>query len=248
MQETTFASLGDLERRSIMLLLPVPDLLQLSAACRRNRADLFRLMHGDLLVNISVCFLGVDRAELYMPADSRLREPACCREARARKASFRAFLQAGGAPLIKSLELYLEITHPLIRHCECSPLEPVVAWPPLQALESLALSCNFSPLAPGYAEAFSQVVASPIIATAGQLRELRLSFPSTCVFVSTMLERISGAVAAAGSGLKSVSIEVNAVPPNVEQQIYHQYLTFAIAPVAARHVSTLVTVAVKDNP
>ena len=82
-----------------------------------------------------------------------------------------------------------------------------------------------------------------IIATAGQLRELRLSFPSTCVFVGTMLERISGAVAAAGSGLKSVSIEVNAVPPNVEQQIYHQYLTFAIAPVAARHVSILVTVA-----
>ena len=89
------ASLADLDenaRRCIMLLLPVPDLLRLSATSRGHRAELFRLMHGVLAVRLS----------FRLPGDGAL--------ATEREASFRDFLRAGGALLVKALELHLPVS------------------------------------------------------------------------------------------------------------------------------------------
>ena len=83
---TGYADLGYLEHRCIMLLLPVLDLLRLSATSRGHRADLLRLMQGDLSVQLSIT-------------------PPSAMQGRDYEASFRAFLQAGGGPLVKSVAL-----------------------------------------------------------------------------------------------------------------------------------------------
>ena len=175
-----FIDLDDHARRCIMLLLPVPDLLRLSATSRGHRADLFRLMQRNLSVRLSISV----STQGVLATDSAV--------------SFRAFLEAGGAPLIRSLAMARDSSRLLTS-------TPALAWLPMPALEILSVSFRN----PSMLDLHLLIVAvEPIIATARQLRYLRISFPGTGVSVSPMLENISGAATSAGGTLTAVSIEV----------------------------------------
>lgn len=54
MEAANLLSLDENARRCIMLLLPVPDLLRLSATCRELRLDLFSLLRGELAVQLNI--------------------------------------------------------------------------------------------------------------------------------------------------------------------------------------------------
>ena len=178
---TRYADLGDLERRSIMQLLPVPDLLRLSATSLGHRADLLRLMHGDLSVQLSI-------------------DPP---SGTAHEASFRAFLHAGGAQLVKSLAL--ELPHPV----SPTQLLPVPAWPPLPSLKSLSVVCKGYHNQPTTCKAMLGIT-SPIIATATRLRHLQLSIRNAAeIHASPLLKWISDAAIAGGCSLTDVSIQVS---------------------------------------
>lgn len=123
MEAPSLTSLDDRLRHCIMLLLPVPDLLRLSATRRSFRSDMFRLMHGDLAVQIQVSF----------PND-KPHSASTEQRGTANEISFRAFLAAGGAALVKSLALSFGSSVRL----GAQPL----AWPPMPELESLTVTCS----------------------------------------------------------------------------------------------------------
>ena len=187
MEASGLLGLDDHGRRRIMLALPVPDLLRLSAACRGLRSDMFRLMRGDLAVQLG----------LSLPSSAASTAVERCGQAN--EASFRAFLAAGGAPLVKSLTI--DIASKPHRGGEA------LAWPPLSSLESLSVIYSEN----GSSEDALQLSASGIIATASRLRDLHLSFSRDYVDLRSMLACISS-MAATGEkpSLENVSIEVGA--------------------------------------
>lgn len=175
-------------RRCIMTLLPVPDLLRLSATSRGNRADLFSLMRGDLSVQLSVSLLSEGD------------------EATDRKASFRAFLCSGGAPLVKSLALDIIFSRQLESNYRHGPMA-TMAYPPLPALERLAVICKKH--VPNGHNVTRQlaVAAAPVIVAASQLRSMHFDAPRSSISVSPRLDCLSGAAASAGGSLTDVSFK-----------------------------------------
>lgn len=173
----------------LMRLLTVPDLLRLSATCTRLRSDLFCLMHGELAVQLSITLRNWHRS--YVQADGQ--------RGLANAASFSAFLAAGGAALIKSLELSV-IAHNVYMH--------KLAWPPVPALESLTISWSLDSAYDDGEDFVVQLSDCPIIATASQLRSLQLCNPLSGFTLGFALDCISSAAALGGNTLTDITIQV----------------------------------------
>jgi len=171
MAAACLTDLTDYERRCIMLLLRTPDLLRLSATCRSFRSDLFRLMHGDLEFSV----------RLSLPSIVSAAPSEAAQQGRAAERSFRTFLEAGGAPLVKTLVIDV-LTKPL---GDSNPLH----WPPLLALENLDVGSEVSQRRRNVCDIVA-VVAEGIIATAPKLQEVQLCFPQALIPLDVIFQRI----------------------------------------------------------
>ena len=191
MEAPGLLDLDDHGRRRIMLALPVPDLLRLSAACRGLRSDLFRLMRGDLAVQLS----------LSLPSSSPAPSTAVERH-RANEASFRAFLAAGGAAMVKSLALGVDSDPDR----GAGPLE----WQLLPALEILIVISKI-PSRDGRLS-FLGLGVRPVIAAARQLRELHFSFRTAHVQLVRFLSINSSTAGTGASNISDTSMEVHTAP------------------------------------
>lgn len=191
MEAFNFMGLDDYERRCIMLRMPVPDLLRLSATSRGQRSDLFRLMHGDLDVQLTISLPRGEGRVVTVEEERGLEN----------EASFRAFMAAGGAALVKSLKMKF-ITD---RQPDASPL----VWPPLPELESLSVTCNVYFHEIDGVDFVLRLIACPIIGTSSELRAVHFSFLHKTFKVNDVLKRISGAVGSVASRLTDVSLHVS---------------------------------------